>query len=126
MDYSIALENRMNSNKPLNGCEINVRFCIKAGMYQDLFQFIGYIRNVCIGRFFNVQCSDALFEFFFVMLNQQLDLWGLTLASLSCLLTIKIDVFPLLQVFILTGTVSGDVNRTSCTKLFHSCVLSGD
>ena len=27
MDYSIALRNRMNPSMPLNGCEINVRFC---------------------------------------------------------------------------------------------------
>ena len=27
MDYLIALGNGMNPNMPLNGCEINVRFC---------------------------------------------------------------------------------------------------
>ena len=27
MDYSIALGNGMNPSTPLNGCEINVRFC---------------------------------------------------------------------------------------------------
>ena len=27
MDYSIALGNGMNLSTPLNGCEINVRFC---------------------------------------------------------------------------------------------------
>ena len=31
--------------------------------------FIGCIRNVRIGSFFNVQCNNALFKFFFVMLN---------------------------------------------------------
>ena len=28
MVYSIALGNGMNPSKPLNGCEINVRFCL--------------------------------------------------------------------------------------------------
>ena len=28
MDYSIALGNGINPSTPLNGCEINVRFCI--------------------------------------------------------------------------------------------------
>ena len=27
MDYSIALENGINPSTPLNGCEINARFC---------------------------------------------------------------------------------------------------
>ena len=27
MDYSIALGNGMNPSTPVNGCEINVRFC---------------------------------------------------------------------------------------------------
>ena len=36
-------------------------------------QFIGCIKNVGIGRFFNVHCNNALFEFLSVMLNQKLD-----------------------------------------------------
>ena len=75
-NYLIALGNGMNPNRPINGCEINVRFCfvqyIKAVMYQELSEFIRYIRNVRIGSFFNVvYLYNAVFEFLFVMLNQK-------------------------------------------------------
>ena len=46
--------------------------CINAVMYQDLFQFIGCIRNVYIGNFFSVQRNNARFEFLFVIFNQKL------------------------------------------------------
>ena len=69
MDYLIALGNGMNPNRPLNGCEINIRFCfveyIKA-VYQELSKFIGCIKNVRIGSFFNVYLCNALFEFLYV------------------------------------------------------------
>ena len=79
MEYTIALKKGVNSSTPLNGYEIvNVRFWveyhIKAVLYQELFQFIGCVRNVRIGSFFNLQCNNALFEFLFVMVNQKLDL----------------------------------------------------
>ena len=32
-----------------------------------LFQLIGYIKNICIGSFFNVDVINALFEFLFVL-----------------------------------------------------------
>ena len=66
-------------------------------MYQDLFQFIRCIRNVRIGNFFNVQCNNALFEFLSVMLKQKPDF-----SFLSCLFTMKVGVFPFLQVLIPT------------------------
>ena len=80
MDYLIALGNGMNPKRPLNEREIYVRFCfvwyIKAVMYYELSKFIGCIRNVRVGSFFNVYLynNNALFEFLFVMLNQKLDL----------------------------------------------------
>ena len=64
MDYLIALGNGMNNNRPLNGCDINVHFCcvqyIKAVMYKELSKFIGNIRNVRIGNFFNVYLYNAI------------------------------------------------------------------
>ena len=38
-----------------------------------LFQFIGCIKNICIGRFFNVDVINALFEFLFVLRYSKLD-----------------------------------------------------
>ena len=70
----------------------------KAVIYQDLFQFIGCVRNVRIRSFFNVQRNNALFEFLFVMLNQKLDF----IFFESFFFTIKIDVFSVLQVLIPT------------------------
>ena len=42
-------------------------------MYKELSKFIGCIRNVRIGSFFNVYLYIALFEFLFVILNQKRD-----------------------------------------------------
>ena len=76
MDYSIALENGMNPSTPLNGCEINVRFCfaqcIKAVMSKICFSSLDV--SECSYREF-LQCTikNALLEFLFVMLNQSLD-----------------------------------------------------
>ena len=44
-------------------------------MYYKLFKFIGCVRNVRIGSFFNLSLYlyNALFEFLFVMHNQKLD-----------------------------------------------------
>ena len=98
MDYSSTLGNGMNPSTALNRCEINVRFCfawyIKAGMYQDLFQFIGCIRNVLVGSFFNVYLY-ALFEFLFVILNQKLDFSSF----FESFIYNKIGVFPLFTGF---------------------------
>ena len=82
----------MNPNRPLNGCEINVRFCFV--QYKNSYvlktKFIGCIRNVRIGSFFNVYLYNALFEFVFVTLNQNLDF-----SFCELLFTIKGDVnFP--------------------------------
>ena len=41
---------------------------------RSVYKFIGRIRNVRIGSFFNVPLHNALFEFLIVMLNQKLDL----------------------------------------------------
>ena len=66
-------------------------------MYLDLFQFVGCMKNVRIGSFFNVQYKNALFEFLFVMLNQKLDF-----SFFESFIDNKIGVFPFLQVLIPT------------------------
>ena len=78
MDYLIALENGIHPNSPL------LKMCVKL-MYVFVLSniqkqlctkncwIIGYIRNVRIGRFFNVYLNNTLFKFLSVMLNQKLE-----------------------------------------------------
>ena len=88
----------MNPSTPLNGCEIDVCFCfayyIKAVMYQDLFQFIGCIRMFVSG-------VSSMYNVIMHYLNSFLScsIRTLTLASMSRLFSIKIDVFALFTSF---------------------------
>ena len=71
----------MSPNTPLNGCEIKCTFLL----------CLIYKNSYVLGPVFE------LFELLFVMINQKLD-FGFS----ESLFTIKIDVFALLQVYILT------------------------
>ena len=87
----------MNPSTPLNGCEINVPSCF-ANIYSSyVLRSVSVhwmYQNVRIGNFFNVQLIMHY-------LNSCLpcSIRNLTLASLSRLSTIKIDVFALFTSF---------------------------
>ena len=74
MDYSIALGNGMNPSTPLNGCEINVYFCSAYKQLCTKIYFSSLDVSECSYReFLQYTINNALFEFLFVMLNQELD-----------------------------------------------------
>ena len=109
MDYSIALGNGMNPSTPLNGCEINVRFCFCL-IYKSSYVLRSVLvhwmyQNFHIGSFFNVQLIIHCLNSFL-----SCSITNLTLASLSRLFTIKIDVLPFLQVLIPTVVFSYESN----------------
>ena len=54
--------------KQVKNCNEDPRF-----LKLKLFQLIGYIKNICIGSFFNVDEINALFEFLFVLCYSKLD-----------------------------------------------------
>ena len=93
MDYSIALGNGMNPSTPLNGCEINCTFLlclIYNSSYVLRFVSVHWMyQNVRIGSFFNVQLIMRYLNSFL-----SFSIRNLTLASLSRVFTIKVDVLP--------------------------------
>ena len=95
MDYSIALGNGMNPSSPLNGCEINLLCLIYKSSYALRSVSVHWMyQNVRIGSFFNVQLIMHFLNSFL-----SCSIRNLTLASLSRLFTIKIDVFALFTSF---------------------------
>ena len=88
----------MNPSTPLDGCEINVRFCfakyIKAGYVLRSVSVHCIYQNVRSGSFFNVQLVMHHLNSFL-----SCSIRNLTLASLSRLFTIKFDVFALFTSF---------------------------
>ena len=98
MDYSIALGNGMNPSTPLNGCQMYV-FALPGLIYKSSYVLRSVsvhwmYQNVRIGSFFNVQLIMHYLNSFL-----SCSIRNLTLTSLSCLFTIKIDVFSLFTSF---------------------------
>ena len=98
MDYSIDLGNGMSPSTPLNGCEINVRFLLcliyKSSYVLRSVSVHWMYQNVRIESFYNVQLIMHYLNSFL-----SCSIRNLTLASLSSLFTIKIDLFALFTSF---------------------------
>ena len=73
MDYLIALGHGMNPNRPLNGCENNVRFCF---LKEKQLCTTNCLSSLDVSEMFVSGVSSmyiyyALFESLFVMLSQK-------------------------------------------------------
>ena len=59
---------RKTNLKQVKNCSEDPRF-----LKLKLFQLIGWVKNICIGSFFNVAVINALFDFLFVLRYSTLD-----------------------------------------------------